>query len=378
MSTPPATEYQEGSALSLSGGGYRALLFHLGGMWRLNELGLLRTLRCVVGVSGGALAGAWLGLKWRELRFSTDGAAENFSALVAEPLMQLATRPLDIAAGLIGLITPHSPLPQAYRPLFGDARLSDLPEGNGDGPKICLLATNLLCGSYAEFWAGGIRDSRLGEIAYPQLPLCTAAGASCSLPPTFKPVCIRVRPEQWTAAGDPALEPLRRVAVPLRLVDGGNYDNLGLAAAWDKYRLLLVSDGSSPMPPWRWISSDWITATLRSNRILIDQARQLRKHELIRRRFTDPHWPQQGAYWGIAGQIDEVAFAPPLGQAPALCHDSETTHGLARMRTRLGRHTAREIAQLVNWGYAMADATLRKYVAAQAPAPAWPLPDYPL
>jgi NTE family protein len=32
----------DGIALCLSGGGYRAMLFHAGAIWRLNELGLLR------------------------------------------------------------------------------------------------------------------------------------------------------------------------------------------------------------------------------------------------------------------------------------------------------------------------------------------------
>jgi hypothetical protein len=33
-----------GVALCLSGGGYRAMLFHLGALWRLNEVGLLKSL----------------------------------------------------------------------------------------------------------------------------------------------------------------------------------------------------------------------------------------------------------------------------------------------------------------------------------------------
>lgn len=32
---------KEGTALCLSGGGYRAMLFHLGSLWRLNDAGLL-------------------------------------------------------------------------------------------------------------------------------------------------------------------------------------------------------------------------------------------------------------------------------------------------------------------------------------------------
>ena len=51
---------EEGMALCLSGGGYRAMLFHLGGIWRLNELNLLATLKRVSSVSGGSItAGRW-------------------------------------------------------------------------------------------------------------------------------------------------------------------------------------------------------------------------------------------------------------------------------------------------------------------------------
>jgi NTE family protein len=38
---PPPPE--EGVALCLSGGGYRAMLFHVGAFWRLNELTVLVT-----------------------------------------------------------------------------------------------------------------------------------------------------------------------------------------------------------------------------------------------------------------------------------------------------------------------------------------------
>ena len=37
----PEAAPQDGMALCLSGGGYRAMLFHVGALWRLNELGYL-------------------------------------------------------------------------------------------------------------------------------------------------------------------------------------------------------------------------------------------------------------------------------------------------------------------------------------------------
>ncbi len=41
--------------LALSGGGFRATLFHLGSLTRLNELGWLRRLDIVTSVSGGSI-----------------------------------------------------------------------------------------------------------------------------------------------------------------------------------------------------------------------------------------------------------------------------------------------------------------------------------
>jgi NTE family protein len=50
--------------LCLSGGGYRAMPFHLGAVWRLNEFGLLRKLVRISSVSGGSITAGVLGLAW--------------------------------------------------------------------------------------------------------------------------------------------------------------------------------------------------------------------------------------------------------------------------------------------------------------------------
>ncbi|HQS49818.1 MAG TPA: patatin-like phospholipase family protein, partial [Xanthobacteraceae bacterium] len=43
-------------ALALSGGGFRAVLFHCGALMRLNELGVLSRITRISSVSGGAIA----------------------------------------------------------------------------------------------------------------------------------------------------------------------------------------------------------------------------------------------------------------------------------------------------------------------------------
>jgi predicted acylesterase/phospholipase RssA len=48
---PLPSQPRDGIALALSGGGYRAMLFHTGALIRLNELGLLKQLTRVSSVS---------------------------------------------------------------------------------------------------------------------------------------------------------------------------------------------------------------------------------------------------------------------------------------------------------------------------------------
>ena len=65
----PNWKPQNGTAFCLSGGGYRAMLFHLGALWRLYELGLLRTIKRISSVSGGSIIAGVLGLNWSKLSF---------------------------------------------------------------------------------------------------------------------------------------------------------------------------------------------------------------------------------------------------------------------------------------------------------------------
>jgi hypothetical protein len=49
---------EAGSGIALSGGGFRAMLFHAGALARMNELGLLSKAKCISSVSGGSIISA--------------------------------------------------------------------------------------------------------------------------------------------------------------------------------------------------------------------------------------------------------------------------------------------------------------------------------
>ena len=70
----------------LSGGGYRATVYHLGALWRLNELGMLEEVESITSVSGGSILAGHLGLIWDRLYF-VDGVAENFEEEVVRPIL---------------------------------------------------------------------------------------------------------------------------------------------------------------------------------------------------------------------------------------------------------------------------------------------------
>ncbi|MDE5451414.1 hypothetical protein GWE18_00810 [Bradyrhizobium sp. CSA112] len=59
------------SALCLSGGGYRAMVFHIGVLWHLYETGLLQNIKRISSVSGGSITAGHLVLAWRNLSDAT-------------------------------------------------------------------------------------------------------------------------------------------------------------------------------------------------------------------------------------------------------------------------------------------------------------------
>ena len=64
-----AERVEPGIALCLSGGGYRAMIFHLGVLWRLYEAASLKSLKRISSVSGGSITSAALALAWSKLSF---------------------------------------------------------------------------------------------------------------------------------------------------------------------------------------------------------------------------------------------------------------------------------------------------------------------
>lgn len=357
-------EPEEGIALCLSGGGYRAMLFHLGTLWRLNELGYLSKLDRISSVSGGSITAAMLALNWSKLDFSSE-VAPQFDTDVVHPIRRLASRTLDVPCILLGLILPGSigdRLAGAYRrQLFGSATLQSLP----DRPRFVLNTTNVQSGALWRFMKPYMRDYKVGEVKNPNIPLSVAVAASSAFPPVLSPVCLKLNAAQYTPRQN---EPLHSEPYTTNVVlsDGGVYDNLGLETAWKRYRTILVSDAGGFMPPQEKPKWDWIQHSIRILGLIDNQVRSLRKRQLL---FSFKQGSRKGAYWGIRTDITKY------GVADALPCPYGSTLALANVKTRLKRLDAGLQERLINWGYAICDAAMRSHVdKSLRPPVAFPYP----
>jgi NTE family protein len=355
-----------GMALCLSGGGYRAMIFHLGALWRLNEGGLLKKLNRVSSVSGGSITAGMLGLKWKKLNFNAQGTATNLLDEVIKPVLGLADHTLDVISIVEGVISPFKSIPEeiadAYRShLYGHATLQDLPS-NDEGPRFIINATNVQTKVLWRFSKPYMGDYRVGLIKNPTLDLAIAVGASSAFPPVLSPVELKLHSEQFdpTTAGDLQKPPFTTNVI---LSDGGVYDNLGLETAWKEYDTILVSDGGGLTADDPHPHTDWTRHAFRILELLDNQVGSLRKRWVVGS-FQDGL--RKGTYWGIRTDIADYDVSNPLDCPHA------TTIELANTPTRLKAMGENLKQRLVNWGYAVCDAAIRKHIDGNIPVGTFP------
>jgi NTE family protein len=362
---PTLPKGDEGIALCLSGGGYRAMAFHLGALWRLYELGILKTVARISSVSGGSITAGALGLAWPRLSF--DGNAKSdFVSHVVDPVRGLAGRTIDRSAIFGGSLLPGSiadKVTSAYdKHLFHGATLQDLP----DQPRFVINATNVQSGALWRFSKPYMRDYKVGEVKSPKVLIARAVAASSAFPPVLSPCTLELDPSDFTPGSGEELqrEPFTTEVV---LTDGGVYDNLGLETAFKRYRTVLVSDGGGRMSAEEEPKEDWARHAYRVLSLIDNQVRSLRKRQLIAAYVKGL---RSGAYWSTWTRIEEYPADQPL-PCPA-----ERARELAETPTRLKRLPAERQERLINWGYAVCDAALRAYFDKALPAPSsFPYPE---
>ncbi len=370
-------------ALCLSGGGYRAMLFHVGALWRLQEIGYLNAtdtapratdlgpLARVSSVSGGSLTAGLLALRWNECKTADSETATRVAAFVkqiVQPIRTmahvniagynfLAALKLFFAVVLPGTVSEY--VTREYRKyLYGTAKLADIVVT----PRFVINATNLQSAALWRFTRAYMWDWRVGKIADTALvDLAQAVSASSAFPPVLSPARLRFRISDYVpgtgGSGAYNLERPPFTTKPM-LTDGGVYDNLGLETAWKNHETVLVSDAGRPLPTEEKVGGNWVTQGARSIDIIQSQVRALRIRDLIssyQRPHSEPN-ARRGCYWGVGSN---PAHYPAEQVLPC---PIEKTSKLAAVVTDLAKKSDRLQEQLINWGYAVCDTALRSWV----------------
>lgn len=156
--------------LALSGGGFRASLYHLGLLRFLRDAGILAHVTDITSVSGGSISAAHVALNWGRYTGSAsefDTAAGELLAFVGMDIRNRIFRRFPLAVSvrwawkLLGrptrVLTRTGLLEYHYEKyLYGDTSLFELPET----PRLHLLATNLNEGCLCSFGRDGILMAR--------------------------------------------------------------------------------------------------------------------------------------------------------------------------------------------------------------------------
>jgi NTE family protein len=363
-----ARDVRPGVGLCLSGGGYRAMLFHLGALWRLNEWGYLPRLTRVSSVSGGSITAGALAKAWPDLGFdAATGVSPRFEDEVVGPVRKLAGKTLDIgsvAKGIFWKGNASDHVTDAYRKhLFGDLKLRDLPTDE-EGPRFIFNAANLQSGVLVRFSQPYIWDYKVGVYREPEIDVAVAVAASSAFPPFLSPTILRVPPGTFQPSKGATLN-TEPYTTTMQLTDGGVYDNLGLETVWKNYDTVLVSDGGGKLGAEDAVDRDYVRHTLRVLNVIDNQVRSLRKRQLMESYDlpTDNPNHRKGAFWDIRANpdLDNVD-----GKLP---YNADHAKVLAKTATRLAKLDDTRQERLINWGYAACDVKMRRWLDETLPPP---------
>lgn len=367
--------------LALSGGGFRATLFHLGVIRYMRDAGALEIVSDIASVSGGSILAAHLALNWERY----NGTDEEFAEAAAELIrfVQFDVRnhivrrlPLQVAArSVLKLsrwesqhLTPNALLEGYYKEfLYGDRRLFELPET----PRLHILTTNVSDGVLAVFNRDGLFIERRDEgpvspeeqfthIPGKMASIAKVVAASSAFPGFFPPVKITADDLGVREGNFPDES----------FTDGGVYDNLGTRAFnWlscvrnKPFERVIVSDAGKPFQILGDENLGFVAQSIRASDILWDRVWQLEREN-----FGD----QNGYFFVPVTRVvdpqDDPHCLHPVVQAE-----------ISSIRTDLDRFTDLEINALVEHGYEVGR-SIHRYIGSRAlrdvhEGPPWePLP----
>lgn len=345
-------------ALALSGGGVRAMVFHLGVLKRLAEDGMLESVEHISSVSGGSLL---TGMIFAHNNMTWPTSKEYLEQVLPAIRKDLQSKHM-LKAMFLELIKPKNwrfvvsranLLARVLEKQFGiHQMLSEIP----GSPKWSINGTTAESGKRFRFKQKNMGDYVVGYADVISFPLSEAMAISAGFPGGIGPLVLETNKYVWKRRenwGDDISK--SKVIAPtfkkLHLYDGGVYDNLGLEPFFDpgcgirkeklsKETMIIASDAGAPLK--QGFNKSCFNV-LRLKRIISDvihdQARALRVrtfHNFIKRDKS------QGHYFYIGESVSNPDFEK----------DAEFSRNFPTSLSNLGEH---EFQSIFNHGYRVAD-----------------------
>ncbi|WP_430397419.1 patatin-like phospholipase family protein [Ferrovibrio sp.] len=363
--------------LALSGGGTRAIAFHMGVLTRLARNGLLESVTKISTVSGGSIA---VGLVMSRLGHHWPTSAE-FLEKVAPSIRTLLTTTDLFSLGI--LLRDY----RNYHLLFTDRAqilagyLSEKWGIGGtiqvlpDSPEWIINTTSIETGKNWRVSKAVMGDWIFGRHFSPNVAIADAVAASAAVPYAIGALRLKLPVDGWYETDPATRKPTKRrnpQNTVARLWDGGAYENLGLEPIFKLDRPMIDCDEIFVSDASGWISTEakspilaQILAALGGNLssprlfdIAADQIRSLRSRmfmDAVARRVA------QGALFRIGNSVRDIDLKSKNTRGASFyksCQTDEEVGRLFRYPTNLLAFNIRDYDGLVRHGFECVDATI--------------------
>lgn len=352
--------------LCLSGGGFRATIFHLGVIRRLIYLGIFKDIKRINSVSGGSIAAGFI-----VKEYTLNGnfkSVEDFDKRVITPLIDFIQK---------------SPKKSNYRLIPFQRKISGfqrtLDKYLFDNICFSNLSHEIYWACYAtslnsmltwKFSQKAIGDSRIGyTIPSIKDKVSLGVASSACFPPLFRPVKYQTKGRSFIYNYKEGKKLDVKNDTPPKqvyLLDGGVYDNLGTESVLQGKSKFIISDASAVTEVWGHRKPNRVKKLKRVIDVTMDQNTKLRRRlifdNLLRRKNCILVESAKKLSTYISKEIEMRESPTPVSKMPKyILPEYNIEDVIGNIRTDLNAFHDVEIHLLLWNGMAKIDAALKRW-----------------
>ena len=357
--------------ITLSGGGIRAAIFHLGVLARLSDEGLLEKIEMISTVSGGTLL---VGMIYTANKKKWPNSIEFKSACIPFVKKILTEKNLQINAIIRTFLNPWlfyygraKILSESIKKCWSiDGKLSEIPLK----PRWNINSCTIESGKSWRFVPGRrMGDYIINYVENPEISLADVLSSSAAVPFLIGNLLIRTKNYKWFKYTSNEIKtPIEQKFKKIHIWDGGVYDNLGMEALVklrngcfyrDELNFLIVSDASKELGTGKPFFQ---SRAFRLLDITTDQVRSLRSRILMDH-FNNNN--EAGVYLRIGCTIEDIIRNKPILDEKEFdttnYSNKEIVNKVKNYKTTLKRISINDFFEIFKHGWEVTNATLITY-----------------